>query len=240
MNKEHHISAVIITHNEEQYIGQCIASLQGVADEVIVVDSYSTDNTEAICQEQQATFYTHQWMGYSATKNWGNSKASHNWILSIDADEILSPLLIENLIHLKKDGLDPEGIYSFNRLNNYCGQWIRHAGWYPDTKDRLFYKSNVKWEGEVHEELSFEKSTVRHHIKGDLLHYSIRDKEDHVARIHKYNKLARKYPNRLAAYLSAISTFIKLYIVKLGFLDGRLGFQLCLISAKAKIWRGQA
>ena len=237
MNRSTNISAVIITFNEQEHIEKCIRSLNGVVNEVVVMDSNSTDNTIAICNKLDARVIDTDWLGYAATKNLGNESASYDFILSIDADEELSDDLRESIKQVKKNGFQSELVYSFNRLNNYCGQWIKYAGWYPDSKVRIFDKRIAKWEGEVHEELVLTKPTAIHHLRGDLLHYSIKDKEDHIARIHKYNKLARKYPNRLIAYLSAISTFIKLYIVKLGFMDGRLGLQLCLISAKAKIWR---
>lgn len=232
-----HISAVIITKNEEDHIGTCIRSLQGVADEVVVVDSHSTDATVAIAQELGAVVVETNWQGYAVTKNIGHKSATHDTILSIDADEELSDELIASIKEQKAKGFEENKAYKFNRLNNYCGQWIRHAGWYPDSKVRIFNRQNTYWAGEVHEHLVYGKPISEILLKGDLRHYSIKDKADHIARIHKYNKLARKYPNKLVAYLSAISTFIKLYIVKLGFLDGRLGYQLCLISAKAKVWR---
>ena len=237
MSQRSKISAVIITFNEQEHIERCIRSLEGVADEVLVMDSNSNDDTVAICNRLGAKVVNTEWIGYAETKNAGHNAAAHNFILSIDADEELSSELRNSLLNLKNRGINAHHVYSFNRLNNYCGQWIKYAGWYPDTKVRLFDKQNTKWEGDVHEQLAFTKPTTEHHLTGDLLHYSIKDKEDHIARIHKYNKLARKYPNRFTAYISAIATFVKLYIVKLGMLEGKLGYQLCLISAKAKVWR---
>jgi len=237
MNNDSYISAVIITYNEAEHIGRCLFSLQGVADDIVVVDSHSTDGTVAICEQYGATVVSTDWKGYAKTKNAGHTKAKHNFILSIDADEELSEELKVSISQQKERGFEPNEVYKFHRLNNYCGQWIRYAGWYPDTKVRIFEKHNTQWEGEVHEQLVYAKPVSEVLLQGDLLHYSIKDKEDHIARIHKYNLLARKYPNRLVAYLSALITFVKLYIIKLGFLDGKLGYQLCLISAKAKIWR---
>ena len=237
MNDNSKISAVIITFNEQEHIGGCIRSLQGVADEVLVVDSHSTDDTVSISEALGAKVVSAKWQGYADTKNIGNLNATYNTILSIDADEVLSEELRTSILAQKSIGFRIEEVYKFNRLNNYCGQWIKYAGWYPDTKVRIFHKLNAKWEGDVHEELVYARTVTQKQLAGDLLHYSITDKEDHIARIHKYNKLARKYPNRMIAYLSAISTFVKLYILKLGFLDGKLGYQLCLISAKAKVWR---
>jgi len=237
MNDNSKISELIITFNEQEHIGACIRSLQGVVDEVLVVDSYSTDDTVLISEALGAKVISMKWQGYAETKNVGNLNATYAIILSIDADEELSKELRASILAQKSIGLRIDEVYKWNRLNNYCGQWIKYAGWYPDNKVRMFHKHNSKWEGEVHEELVHVDTVTEKHLVGDLLHYSIKDKDDHIARIHKYNKLASKYPNRLVAYLSAISTFIKLYIVKLGILDGKLGYQLCLISAKAKVWR---
>lgn len=237
MSESYKISAVIISYNEEEYIGDCIRSLQEVVDEIIVIDGYSTDQTKSICESLGVTLIENDWMGYSKTKNLGISAAKNPFILSLDADEVLSEELIRNIQKQKKIGLKLDHIYSFNRLNNYCGQWIKYAGWYPDRKKRLFSKNNTKWVGEVHETLAFKKNVKTVHIPGDILHYSIKDKEDHIARILKYNKLTKTHSNHLFTFLSACSTFIKLYIIKLGFLEGKLGFQLCLLSAKSKIWR---
>lgn len=231
------ISAVIITFNEQEHIERCIKSLLDVVDQVLVVDSFSQDATPTICQKLGAKVIQTKWQGYAETKNIGNEHAAFDTILSIDADEELSDELRNSIMAAKVGTIDKGVVYKCNRLNNYCGQWIRYAGWYPDTKVRIFNRHNTRWEGEVHEKLVFSTTVVEKLLLGDLLHYSIKDKADHIARIHKYNKLAIKYPNRAAAYVSAISTFVKLYLVKLGFLEGRLGLQLCIISAKAKIWR---
>ena len=166
------ISAVIITHNEERNIGRCLESLRGVADEVIVVDSGSTDATEAICVAAGARFVRHDWEGYSGQKNYANGLASHPWLLSIDADEALSPQLRESILRLKEKGFDAETVYSMNRLTNYCGRWIRHCGWYPDACVRLWHTGVATWDGLVHEELRY-STNVRHaKVEGDLWHYS--------------------------------------------------------------------
>lgn len=125
--KMNRISAIIITHNEERNIGRCIESLKGVADEIIVVDSGSTDATEAICLGLGAKFVPHPWAGYSGQKNYANGLASHPWTLSIDADEALSPTLQQTLRTLKQEGLRDDTAYSMNRLTNFCGSWIHHC-----------------------------------------------------------------------------------------------------------------
>ena len=146
MNK---ISAVIITKNEQKNIRRCLNSLEGVVDEIIVVDSYSTDDTEKICKEFDIRFVKKEFEDYSNSKNYGNSMAKHPFILSLDADEAISEELKESLALVKSD-FKQDG-YSFNRRTNYCGQWIYHCGWYPDVKLRLFRKSKAKWEGKIHE-----------------------------------------------------------------------------------------
>jgi glycosyltransferase involved in cell wall biosynthesis len=237
MPESQHISAVIITLNEEQYIEQCIRSVQKVADEVILVDSYSTDKTVSIARQLGAKVLQIQWKGYAETKNWGNTQAAYNTILSIDADEILSEELINSIVEAKKSGLKSNTVYSFNRLNNYCGKWMQYAGWYPDIKVRIFNRNEVQWQGEVHETLVFSQTQQNQWLKGDLLHYSIKDKADHIAREKKYASLARPYPNQLLAFFTAIAKFVKMYIFKQGFRAGKLGFQLAYISAQAKFWR---
>jgi glycosyltransferase involved in cell wall biosynthesis len=135
------ISAVIITFNEEAKIGRCIDSLIGVADEILVIDSFSTDLTEYICKSKGVRFIQREFEGHANQKNFGNEQAQHNYILSIDADECLSDELKNSILEAKKS-LKFDG-YSVNRLSNFCGNWIHHSGWYPDTKMRLF---NVKRE----------------------------------------------------------------------------------------------
>ena len=123
------ISATIITLNEEDKIRQCLESLQGVADEIVVVDSLSTDNTKSICEEFGVRFIEQKWLGYSEQKNLANDIASHDWILSIDADEVLSDELKKSILKIKneeRETKNEELVYSFNRLNNYCGKWIHH------------------------------------------------------------------------------------------------------------------
>lgn len=144
------ISAVIITQNEERNIVRCLRSLQGIADEVVVVDSGSTDQTESLCRAAGARFISHPWESYSAQKNFADSQATQPWTLSLDADEALSPALRQSLLQLKQRGMDCGTAYAFNRLSNYCGSWIKHCGWYPDRKTRLWPTGAAEWDGVVH------------------------------------------------------------------------------------------
>lgn len=232
------ISAVVITKNEERNIRRCLLSLQGVADEVVVVDSGSTDNTEKICREEGALFTFNEWLGFSEQKNYANSLASNPWILSIDADEALSPELRDNIIKLKNNGFDPDCIYIVNRLNNYCGKWVYHCGWYPDHCTRLWKKDAAQWEGVVHESLRHKPNMKRQLINGDLLHYTYYEISEHARKTQQYSILSaeKAFQNGHKGsfaniILKPIWTFISSYILRGGFLDGKMGFIICRMSA---------
>lgn len=237
------ISATIITLNEERNIERCILSLKPVADEIIVLDAFSTDRTEAICRELNVRFEQRPWEGYAASKNYLNSLVAHEYILSLDADEALDQELTARILELKKEG--GAGIaYSLNRLTNYCGHWIRHSGWYPDVKTRLFPKESY-WDGAfVHEELILPPNTTVQLLPGHLQHFSYYSFEDHRARADKYSALTAqklhqqgKRASLLKPYLSAIGRFFSMYIIKMGFLDGRMGFKIAWISAASNVFK---
>jgi glycosyltransferase involved in cell wall biosynthesis len=223
------IAAVIITHNEADNIARCIESLQKLVTEILVVDSYSTDDTAAICEKQGVPVILHTWEGYAKTKNFANSKVDAEWILSIDADEVLSDELIQSIRSLS---LKRGTVFSVDRLNYFCGQWIRHSGWYPDWKVRLFHKDDAYWIGHfVHEKLKFEEGTSVQKLKGKLYHYSYKSHEAHQQRIRRYAALAAaemhqqgKKPNLLKTILSAIARFFRTLILRGGFLDGKNGW----------------
>ncbi len=223
------ISAVIITHNESENIRACITSLQAVADEIVVVDAFSDDATVDICVEMGVRVVQRKWQGYSANKNHGNEHASNDWILSIDADEVLSEELIENI---KKLQPQKGKVYSLDRISNFCGQWIRYSGWYPDWKIRIFNRTEVHWEGDyVHEHLQIPSHFVEQKLSGKLWHYSYKSMEDHLQRIERYSDLAaqelfagNKRPSPLRRMLSPYARFWNTFFFKLGFLDGRNGY----------------
>lgn len=229
------ISAVIITLNEARNIARCITSLQGIADEILVLDSGSKDGTVALAQQLGATVIDTPWEGYAATKNKGHQLAQHAYILSLDADEALSDAL-QAAILTAKDQL--QGAYSFNRLNNYCGTWIKHGGFYPDKKVRLFPKEQASWVGDyVHEQLLLEKGTTVTHLSGDLLHYSYYTRQEHEERLEKYAQLAadklRGRPGLTAKqYLSPTWRFVQAFLLKGGFIDGKAGYHLARLTAR--------
>ncbi len=234
------ISATIITLNEEDKIRQCLESLQGVADEIVVVDSLSTDGTKAICEEFDVKFVEQKWLGYSEQKNLANNIASHDWILSIDADEVLSDELKKSILKIKEIDTDNNVVYSFNRLNNYCGKWIHHSGFYPDKKIRIWNRKIGKWEGIVHEVIKFSTKVKEVHLKGDLLHYSYAKPEDFEKQVFKFAELrAKHYFDKgkknagLLKIVSPIYFFIQHYFFRFGFLDGKEGFTMCKVAAKA-------
>ena len=183
------ISAVIITRNEAHNIARCLISLQLLVDEVIVVDAQSTDGTARIATEHGAKVIVRAWTDYADQKNFANTQAQGPYLLSIDADEAISAALRTSLVQATKDGLS--GAYRFARLTNYCGTWVRHGGWYPDDKVRLFPKQHGRWKGEhVHEELQLAPGTPVHALAGALLHYSYPTVASHKERIERLSARA--------------------------------------------------
>ncbi|MFL5764581.1 MAG: glycosyltransferase family 2 protein [Bacteroidia bacterium] len=231
------LSVVIITFNEEKNIGRCLESIQQIADDIVVVDSFSTDQTEAICKKFDVNFIQRKWDGYSATKNFANAQAKYDWVLSLDADEAPSEELKRSILEAKK-GADLK-TFKFHRLTNYCGSWIRHCGWYPDTKIRIFDRRITKWEGHIHEKLVIESKEPAILLKGDLLHYSYYSYEQHLAQTEKFSTLAAedmfkrgKKASLLKLWFSPAVKFLSDYFLKLGFLDGAAGFRICRVSAR--------
>ncbi|MGE5670491.1 MAG: glycosyltransferase family 2 protein, partial [Fibrobacterota bacterium] len=189
----HKITAVVITYNEEDRIAQCINSLLPVADEIIVVDSYSTDTTAVLCKNTGVVrFIEHPFEGYGVQKNFGIEKASHDLILSLDADEVLSDSLIASIKALKNKSTLHDA-YFCNRLNNYCGKWIRHGGWYPDRKLRLWDRRKGLWNNApVHENVKLDAGASEGFLYGDILHYSYLSVSDHIRQLNNYTDLSAK------------------------------------------------
>lgn len=234
MNK---ISAVVITYNEASNIGPCVTALLKVVAEVLIIDSNSTDKTRSVAKKLGAKVVETKWLGYAATKNFGNSIATNDWILSIDADEILSDELIESLKSLY---LDEQKVYALDRLTNFCGQWIKHSGWYPEWKVRLFHRSHTQWEGEfVHEQLAHDRPLSVQKIKGKLFHYSYKTLEDHWERIENYARLSAlemqskgKESSFVKLWISPAVRFLKTFFLNMGFLDGKNGWIISVRNAK--------
>lgn len=236
------LSAVIITFNEERNIRRCIESLQGVADEIVVVDSYSTDGTRTIAESLGARFLEHPFEGHIQQKNYALSCANHEWILSLDADEALDDALRASILEVKQSGTAAG--YSMNRLTNYCGHWVRYCGWYPDTKVRLIRSGKGTWCGtNPHDRLDLHEKQKAIHLKGDILHYSYYKPEDHHKQIEYFGDIAARELFRKQKkvgwpmiFLKVVVQFIKSYFLKLGLLDGSTGWTISRLSAYAT-WR---
>jgi len=234
MNK---LSVVIITYNEERNIRRCLQSISEIADEIVVVDSLSTDKTKEICEEFHVNFLEQKFLGYIEQKNHALKFASNNYVLSLDADESLSDELKSSILEAKNN-YSASG-YTMNRLTNYCGKWVHHCGWYPDKKLRLFNHKLGSWGGiNPHDEFFFKNKEKVLHLKGDLLHYSYYTVEEHYRQAERFSDIAAKAyldkgkkPSVLKLVFSPLIRFIKDYVFLLGFLEGSTGLRICYIQA---------
>ncbi len=232
------ISAVIITYNEEKRLEGALKSVSGVVSEIVVVDCFSTDNTIKIVKKYTDRVFERAWTNFADQKNFANSKASYPWVLSLDADERVSPELRSEVSELKKT--EPEcSAFSIPRQVFYLGGWIRHSGWYPDRKLRLFRKDKARWEGNyVHEKLVVEGKVEK--LKGPIHHFTYRNIAEHLARINKFSDLgahklyAQKKKCRWYHLLFLpFFRFIRAYIWKRGFLDGFAGLVISVLTGYA-------
>jgi glycosyltransferase involved in cell wall biosynthesis len=245
------ISATVITLNEEANIQRALESL-GWADEIIVVDSGSTDRTVEIARRFTGKVMIKDWPGYSAQKNFAAEQARNDWIFSLDADEQLSPQLISEIASLKVPDSDVGQAsslsslpahslkiagYEMPRLCRYMGRWIRHSGWYPDYKLRLYNRTVACWKGDfVHESVSVNGRVAR--LQGQLLHYTVRSASEHHQRMDRYTTLAAQEMHKkgkrasiAALMLSPIAGFVRSYLLRLGFLDGTPGLAIAYFAA---------
>ena len=229
------ISATIITYNEERNIARAMESLR-CCDEIVVVDSGSTDRTAEIAQKLGARVIEYPWGGYSRQKNYAAECAAHDWVLSIDADEALSEALEGEIWQIKKNGPQFDA-YTMPRLAQYLGRWILHSGWYPDRKVRLFRRHKARWVGEfVHESVVVD-GTVGH-LESDLLHFTCSSLSEHLKTMDRYTTLAaeqlvsqgkRVGVRRLV--VDPVWTFVRTLIFKRGFLDGVEGLTIAWMAA---------
>ncbi len=234
------ISAVIITLNEEKKIGRCIDSLVDVADEIVVVDSFSADNTKKISLEKGVRFVEHAFEGYIAQKNYALTCAKYDFVLSLDADEALSEELKTSILKAKNEGLSYPA-YSMNRLTFFEGKPIKHSGWYPDVKLRLFDRRRGQWQGlDPHDEFRlFEKSKIKH-LKGDLLHYSFDTEEEYLKQMQNFARISAKAyfnSNKKASSWKMVMNpalrFVRDYFFNGGILHGKTGYKICKYNAMA-------
>jgi glycosyltransferase involved in cell wall biosynthesis len=229
------ISATIVTLNEEKNIARAIESLR-CCEEVLIVDSGSIDRTKTLAAQRGARVIPHAWPGYAAQKNWAAEQASNDWILSIDADEALSEELEAELLSLKKVGMAADG-YSMPRLAQYLGKWIRHSGWYPDRKVRLYDRRKARWVGEyVHESVQVDGTVTG--LRSNLLHFTCDSLSAHMKTLDRYTTLAAQEVvakgKARPAYRLAVDpawTFLRTYLLQRGFQDGYEGFTIAYMAA---------
>ena len=234
------LSVVIITYNEEKNITRCLDSVKGLADEVIVVDSFSSDETKNICLSKQVNFIQNNFKGHIEQKNFALDHASHDYVLSLDADEALSDRLRNSILKVKENCA--YDAYCFHRLTNYCGTWIKHCGWYPDTKVRLWNKNKGSWGGQnPHDKVILQANVSIQKLKGNLLHYSYHTFREHISQIQSFTDISAreafkngKKSSIAMVILKPILKFFQSYFLKLGFLDGFYGFVVCINASYTK------
>jgi glycosyltransferase involved in cell wall biosynthesis len=230
------VSACLITLNEEKNLPRAMRSLQGVADEIVVVDCGSSDRTREIAGEFGAKVLARAWSDYAGQKNFAAESAIHDWILSLDADEELNPELRTALLEWKQSEPKFE-VYEFARRAHYLGAWIRHSGWYPDRQRRLYRRNAAKFFGIIHESLHFTGKPGR--LRGDVLHYTIDSFAEHKDKVERYSTLAalqmheaNKRHWRTGMWLAAPWAGFRSYILRCGFLDGYRGLLISRMAAR--------
>jgi len=229
------ISACIISYNEEKNIEDCLKSLQSVTDEIIVVDSLSTDRTKEIAAKYTDKIYDQEFLGHVEQKNLAVSKASHDWILSLDCDERLTSDLVSSISKIK-DNLEQADAYRMARKTFYVYRWLNHC-WYPDFKVRLFNKNTAKWGGiNPHDRIEVSGDNVVT-LDGDILHYSFNSISEHIRTLDYFTEIGareiikrKKSVSIITPWTHGLWTFLRLYIFKRGFLDGYAGLVVSVLS----------
>lgn len=238
------LSAVVIAFNEEKRIADCLRSLQPLADEILLVDSGSTDRTVEIAKSLNARVLYHPFEGHVQQKNFAMQQASFDWVLSLDADEVLSKELQASILNIKEKGFNNMA-YSFNRLNNYCGTWLKHGGWYPDRKIRLWHRSVGHWGGlNPHDQVILQKGVEAERLAGDLLHYTYDSVEAHLQQMDRFARISAqayfergKRTHTLEVWLNPVFSFVRDYVLRAGFLDGRAGWTANRIAMRYQYWK---
>ena len=228
------LSALIITLNEEKNIARCIDSVRHIADEVIILDCYSTDNTVEIARSKGAIVHQQKFKGYIEQKNCALQLASYDFILSLDADEAIDEKLAHAILKEKEHFI--YSAYRMNRCNNYCGRFIRHGLWYPDKKIRLFDRRSAKWGGmNPHDKIELADHCRIKHLSGDILHFSYNSIEEHIQQNNKLSSIAAHSLYKMGKRIHWIKllinpgwAFINGYFLRLGFLDGFYGFVIAI------------
>lgn len=236
------VSAVIITKNEEASLSACLESLHWV-DEIIVLDAHSTDRTQEIARAAGAKVIdSPEWPGFGPQKNRALSHASGDWVLSIDADERVTPELAEEIRITVQSSAAADG-YDIPRLSSYCGRYMRHSGWWPDHVTRLFRRGKARFSDDlVHERLIVDGAVGR--LNGLLMHESFGNLEQVLDKVNRYSSLsaqqmaaASRRGGLGSAVLHGLGAFVRTYVLKAGFLDGREGFMLAVSNAEGAYYK---
>ncbi|MCT8341057.1 glycosyltransferase [Flavobacteriaceae bacterium TK19130] len=230
-------SATIITFNEEKNIARCIESLLPVAEDIVVLDSFSTDTTKEICKRYPVRFMQQKFEGHIQQKNAAVDAAKYDRIISLDADEALSKELQASISRLRQHW-DKDGYYA-KRFNNYCGQWIYHSDWHPDRKLRIFDRRKARWGGiNPHDTIQMETGSKTGRLEGSILHWVHQNYSEHAQKVQKFSTIAAKEYFKLGRRSTIFDilvkpswTFFKSYILRMGFLDGLNGLVICTFSA---------
>ncbi|HYE80464.1 MAG TPA: glycosyltransferase family 2 protein [bacterium] len=237
MSRPVQLSVVIITFNEEHNLPRCLASLGDVADDLLVLDSHSTDRTRDIATAHGARIAVQPFLGYVAQKNRATQLARYDHVLQLDADEALTEGLRQEIQRLKASW--HHAAYSIPRLTSYCGHWVRHGGWYPDRQTRLYDRRLGAWQGQLlHEHYDVAPGQTTGLLHADLLHYSYASISDHVRQLDRFTTLAAEQlhrrgqqPTWFRLLLKPWWKFIHGYFILLGFLDGFAGLSIAVLSA---------
>jgi glycosyltransferase involved in cell wall biosynthesis len=231
------VTTCVITLNEEQNLPRALASLAGIADEIVVVDAGSTDRTEEIARKHGALFLARPWTNYADQKNFAAGRATNEWIFSMDADEEVSSTLHIALLDWKKRKPD-HCVYELSRKTWYLGAWIKHSGWYPDFQRRLYRRDAAQFSGIIHESLRFQGKPGR--LTGDLLHYTVRSFDEHEANVERYSTLAAqrlftegKRSWRGALWFATPWSWFQNFVLRGGFLDGYRGALIAQMAARS-------
>jgi glycosyltransferase involved in cell wall biosynthesis len=241
------VSAIVVCYNEEDNIGRCLSSLRW-CDEIVVVDSFSTDGTVEICRQFTNIIIQRKWAGYGDQKAFAHSKATKDWVLMIDADEEVTPELQNEILEEFAGGAAQYSGFLLTRLVFYLNRWWRRGGWYPDYQVRLFRRDRARWAGtDPHDKIVVDGPVRR--LRNPLHHFSYRDIDDHIQRINRYTSISSRElrkqgrPWRLSdALLRPAFRFCRSYFLKRGFMEGFAGFHVAVTAAMyvflkyAKLW----